>query len=417
MGFVMPESAKGAIRTTTGHGEAKNVAGHRQVVVGLTFQSKEDHLGPKLGQLRDRSREVGKHRDAPEPGVGETASAAADLADALSGAASGGQLHAALARLRNVTKDQGEPLVHRRAGEKGAPPTAHLENELNKAQAALQRAEADLGRIAAAAQSAGGHASGVVNAGSGGQVANNVGGLFGDLAEGIDALGDLIGGPAGAALSALASLIGSIGDVVSTVFGSGTADPGPEQSNPGSEPGPDNTGEEGPPGGEDTGPGPGSEEGGCFTASTPVLMADGSRRPIGELAVGDVVLGRDERTGATGVAAVERVFVHRVGRTMTLRLRDGVNVETTSVHRFATAGGEFVDAGSLRPGDELATRDGVDVVLEETAEVVKPTTVYNLTVGRLHTYFVGEPGVWVHNAKKQEEPPPDDGDNENQNPD
>jgi hypothetical protein len=383
----------------------------------LTFQSKEDHLGPKLGQLRDRSREVGKHRDAPEPGVGETAGSAADLADTLSGSASEQQLRSALAHLRNVTKDHGQPLVHRRAGEKGAPPPAHLENELNKAQAALQRAEADLGRIVAAAQSAGDHTSGVVHAGSGAQAANNVGGLFGDLAEAIDALGDLIGGPVGAALSALASLIGSIGEVVSTVFGTGTADPGPDQSNPGREPEPDQTGDEGPPGGEDTGPGTGTEEGGCFSASTAVLMADGSRRPIGELAVGDVVLGRDERTGATGAAAVERVFVHRVGRTMTLRLRDGANLETTSVHRFATASGDFVAAGSLRPGDELVTRDGVDAVLEDTAEVVKPTTVYNLTVGRLHTYFVGDPGVWVHNAKKQEEDPPDGGDNGDQNPD
>ena len=38
-----------------------------------------------------------------------------------------------------------------------------------------------------------------------------------------------------------------------------------------------------------------------------------------------------------------------------------------------------------------------------------PATVYNLTVARLHTYFVGDSDVWVHNAERQEEEPPDDG--------
>ena len=138
-------------------------------------------------------------------------------------------------------------------------------------------------------------------------------------------------------------------------------------------------------------------------------MADGSRRPIGELAVGDVVLGRDEVTGATNGGEIERVFVHHVGRTLTLRLLDGTEVETTSVHRFATADGGFVDAGSLRPGDELVTRHGDRMVVNDMVEVAHPVTVYNLTVGRLHTYFVGASDVWVHNAKRQEDEPPDPG--------
>ena len=141
-------------------------------------------------------------------------------------------------------------------------------------------------------------------------------------------------------------------------------------------------------------------------------MADGSRRPIGELAVGDLVLGRDELTGATEAGEIERVFIHHVGRTLKLRMLDGTNIETTSVHRFATADGGFVDAGSLRPGDEVTTRDG-QLVVDAMVDVTSPATVYNLTVGRLHTYFVSTSDVWVHNAKRQEEEPPDPADDDN----
>ena len=250
----------------------------------------------------------------------------------------------------------------------------------------------------------------MVHAGSGGQAANNVGGLFGDLAEAIDALGDLIDGPLGAALSAVATVIGSIGDIISAVFGSegdGSGASTEDGNATGDDSGDQDTAPEGEGDGEGTFGG-GIDGGGCFTGSTTVLMADGSRRPIGELAVGDVVLGRDEVTGATDAGVIERVFVHSVGRTLTLRLLDGTDVETTSVHRFATAAGDFVDAGSLRPGDELATRRG-PLVVDETVDVTHPATVYNLTVARLHTYFVGDSDVWVHNAKRQEEEPPDYG--------
>jgi hypothetical protein len=197
---------------------------HQHVVLGLTFSSKDsnDRLGSRLGRLQERQRDVSQHRNAPDAAVGAASAAAADLAAALSGGADNQQVHAALSRLREVAKDSGAHLVHRRSGDKGGP-TAHLQNQLDKAQASLQQAEANLGRIAAAGQSAASHGSGVVNAGSGSQVANNVAGLFGDLAEGLDALGDLIGGPAGVALSALATLTGEIGDVISTVFGDGSS--------------------------------------------------------------------------------------------------------------------------------------------------------------------------------------------------
>jgi hypothetical protein len=370
---------------------------HHHIVVGLSFDSKDadDRFGSELGKLHDRGQDVGQHRDAPDAAVGAASAAVADLAEKLSSGASNEEIRAALSSLREVTKNQGGHLVHLRAGDKGAGPTAHLQDELNKAQTSLQNAATALGQIAAAGQSAAGHASGVVNAGSGSQVANNVAGLFGDLSSAVGGLGDLIGGPAGAALNALAAVIGTIGDVISSVFGDGSANSSGDNGTDNTPP-PDNT-DPGDPAGD------GDGDGGCFTASTTVLMADGSRRPIGELAVGDVVLGRDEITGATDAGEIEQVFTHHVGRTLTLRLVDGVDVETTSVHRFASPGGGFVDAGSLRPGDELVTRRGTRAVVKETVELARPAMVYNLTVGQLHTYFVGSSDVWVHNLKDRED--------------
>jgi hypothetical protein len=56
----------------------------------------------------------------------------------------------------------------------------------------------------------------------------------------------------------------------------------------------------------------------------------------------------------------------------------------------------------------LVTRDG-SLVIDEAVDVSHATTVYNLTVSRLHTYFVGGADLWVHNAKRQEVDPPDPG--------
>jgi hypothetical protein len=88
-------------------------------------------------------------------------------------------------------------------------------------------------------------------------------------------------------------------------------------------------------------------------------------------------------------------------------MEGGEVVETTSTHRFATEKRGFVSAGELRPGDTLCTHDdrGAEVVSIEgrSAEV----TVYNLSVDRFHTFFIGSPRLWVHNVKKADPPDPD----------
>jgi len=51
----------------------------------------------------------------------------------------------------------------------------------------------------------------------------------------------------------------------------------------------------------------------------------------------------------------------------------------------------------LEPGDVLQTKEGTATLLaREKLEGEHP--VYNITVAGTHTYFVGEGGLWVHNA-------------------
>jgi hypothetical protein len=49
---------------------------------------------------------------------------------------------------------------------------------------------------------------------------------------------------------------------------------------------------------------------GCFTADTPILMADDTLRPISEVRVGDRVSSFDPESGRIVAGTVEETFVH-----------------------------------------------------------------------------------------------------------
>ena len=72
----------------------------------------------------------------------------------------------------------------------------------------------------------------------------------------------------------------------------------------------------------------------------------------------------------------------------------------TPGHPFFIYGKGFEYAGNLRAGDILVDVNGERVVFEfvqhEILEI--PVKVYNFEVEDWHTYFVGNNGVWVHNA-------------------
>jgi len=155
---------------------------------------------------------------------------------------------------------------------------------------------------------------------------------------------------------------------------------------------------------------------GCFTADTPVLMADGTTKPIGQVAVGERVVSHDPITGEDVEAEVEATHVHHDVPTLEVTTTAGT-ITTTSTHPFYVQGRGWTPAADLRKGDRLktphtttnpdhtnnngpnantttgggvagATGDGEDVAVLTIRPTGTTTTVHNLTIRNTHNYHV-----------------------------
>lgn len=84
---------------------------------------------------------------------------------------------------------------------------------------------------------------------------------------------------------------------------------------------------------------------------------------------------------------------------VTLRTETSTLV-TTPDHPFAKVDSGWTPAARLRVGDTIHVRGSGrgTKVLELSVREVPPTPVYNLTVDRTHTYFVGSQDLLVHNV-------------------
>ncbi|WP_052852654.1 polymorphic toxin-type HINT domain-containing protein [Streptomyces avicenniae] len=142
-----------------------------------------------------------------------------------------------------------------------------------------------------------------------------------------------------------------------------------------------------------------------FEVGTEVLMGDGTRKPIEDLAVGDTVVATDPESGETSHRAVT-AKIARTGQkhfvTLGVEGQDGAvyTVTATAGHPFWRAGAdEWTDAGALVVGDRVRTDTGETVEIVSSAPFSQFATAYNLTVEGIHTYYVlaGETPVLVHN--------------------
>jgi predicted lipid-binding transport protein (Tim44 family) len=136
---------------------------------------------------------------------------------------------------------------------------------------------------------------------------------------------------------------------------------------------------------------------GCFLPDTPVLLADGTSRPIGEVRVGDGVLAFDA-AGRTVPARVKAVLVHEVEGYLVVRT-ERVELRVTEEHPFFVGEGTFKTIGSLRVGDTVWAHNGAGAFtpqrLLSVERVQAHTTVFNLQTEEPHTYFAD--GIAVHN--------------------
>ena len=100
---------------------------------------------------------------------------------------------------------------------------------------------------------------------------------------------------------------------------------------------------------------------------------------------------------------VTGTFEHSSGEVLNLFIAgEATPIGSTANHPFWSEDRQdFVQAGSLNPGEHLRLADGRTTTLERTEPIAEQLPVYNLEVDGEHVYFVGESGVLVHNAGKE----------------
>ncbi len=140
----------------------------------------------------------------------------------------------------------------------------------------------------------------------------------------------------------------------------------------------------------------------CFVAGTKIDMADGTKKVIENIAIGDEVLALN---GEADVVS----YVHDIPKADRNLWTINDRITATDAHAFLTKDGwksnnsklsntvyndYGIEVKDLEIGDKLITNDGVEEVtkLENEKDFVK---VYNFTTSNTHTYMVD--GVVSHN--------------------
>ncbi|WP_435792363.1 polymorphic toxin-type HINT domain-containing protein [Actinacidiphila glaucinigra] len=135
-----------------------------------------------------------------------------------------------------------------------------------------------------------------------------------------------------------------------------------------------------------------------FVPGTKVLMADGSTKAIEKIKVGDKVVATDPESGETRIETVTaeikgQGLKHLVKVTIDIDGKHGTKtakVTATDGHPFwVTELDEWIKATDLKSGQWLRTSAGTYVQIASIERwTVKQSTVNNLTVSDLHTYYV-----------------------------
>ena len=139
----------------------------------------------------------------------------------------------------------------------------------------------------------------------------------------------------------------------------------------------------------------------CFEAGTEVWTEDGLKA-IEDIQVGDRLLSRDDETGETAYRPVVELIRNqdRPIWEVTVALDGGATevIATTDEHPWRTTDGRWVETDDLALGLDLVTAEGASVEVISVLATNRTADTYNFEVEGFHTYFVGETGVWVHNA-------------------
>ncbi|MEX2499769.1 MAG: RHS repeat-associated core domain-containing protein [Wenzhouxiangellaceae bacterium] len=140
-----------------------------------------------------------------------------------------------------------------------------------------------------------------------------------------------------------------------------------------------------------------------FDGDTPIWTEAGLF-PISEISIGDLVWAFDEETGKVVlqpvVHTIERGGDHEL---VLLNTDTGETIVTTPEHPFyAMRDGEWawIEAGQIAAGDVIYGANQESHVVNEIEQVSTNDPVFNLTVDKDHSYFVGDQQVLAHNANR-----------------
>ncbi|MGI5525835.1 polymorphic toxin-type HINT domain-containing protein [Micromonospora sp. CA-259024] len=142
-----------------------------------------------------------------------------------------------------------------------------------------------------------------------------------------------------------------------------------------------------------------------FAPQTPVLLANGTTRAIGDVKIGDEVLAFDPETGETDTEQVEQLHLNQdidlANVTVQAANEHHTVLETTQNHPFWSVDrSDWVEAKDLRPGEGLLSDDSAPIRVVEVHNYLGSRTMRDLTVTDIHTYYVvaGDTPVLVHNC-------------------
>ncbi|MFE1876246.1 polymorphic toxin-type HINT domain-containing protein [Streptomyces sp. NPDC059496] len=147
-----------------------------------------------------------------------------------------------------------------------------------------------------------------------------------------------------------------------------------------------------------------------FTAGTLVLMADGTTKAIEDIDPGDKVLATNPETGETAAKEATATILGEGAKNLVEVIVDSdgnpdtpsEDITATDKHPFwVVDAAKWKDATDLQPGEWLRTSAGTHVQVTAVKRwTTQHTTVHNLTVADLHTYYVlaGATPVLVHNC-------------------
>jgi hypothetical protein len=134
-------------------------------------------------------------------------------------------------------------------------------------------------------------------------------------------------------------------------------------------------------------------KGGCFTADTKILMADGSYKRIEDVKKGDKVLTKKHEYSEQ---LIEAEVLNTVSHFVSEYLVVNEELEITGVHTVFV-NGAWDTASNLKVGDIMLSKDGYNIEVTSIEKIVAPVWVYNFEVEGLHTYFAEN--YYVHNDK------------------